>query len=148
MLEIERAGVKDHGIVTGLLLEFAESQGWKPEVDRDRWDRVMAELLDSDSWLFLVAANDGEPVGLAAVKLYLTLYGSRQQARLMALIVSERHRRHGVGTSLMEHAIAAARRRGCREIEASVNVDDMPLEAFYRRFGGESEKKLLTWRCD
>ncbi len=148
MLEIQRAGVKDHGVVTGLLLEFSESQGWKPEVDRDRWDRVMAELLNSDGWLFLLASNEGEPVGLAAVKLYLTLYGSRQQARLMAMIVSSEHRRHGIGTSLMEHAMAAARRRGCRELEVAIDADDEAGEAFYRRFGGESEKKLLTWPCD
>lgn len=148
MLEIQRAGVKDHGVVTGLLLEFADSQGWRPEVDSDRWERVMAELLDSDGWLFLLASNAGEPVGLAAVKLYLTLYGSRQQARLMALVVSAAHRRHGIGTGLMESAMAAARRRGCRELEASMDAGDESLEAFYRRFGGGRERKLMIWPCD
>lgn len=145
MLEIERAGVKDHGIVTTLLLDFSESQGWKPEVDSDRWDRVIAELLDSDNWLFLVAVNDGEPVGLVAVKIYLGLYGSRQQARVMALIVKDPHRRHGVGTNLVENAMAAVRRRGCREIEASMDPGDKRMEAFYGKLGCECERKLLAW---
>ena len=67
MVEIARAGVKDHGVVTALLVEFARHQGWTPEVDRDRWDGVIAQLLNSVGWLFLLAMEDGEPAGLAAV---------------------------------------------------------------------------------
>ncbi len=147
MLEIERAGVKDHGVVTGLLLDFAEAQGWSPEADRDRWDRVLAELLNSDSWLFLVARDDGVPVGLAAVGWYLTLYGSREQARLTALIVDAGHRGRGFGTALMESVIAAARRRGCRELEASAGPSDESILSFYGRFANASERRMVIWPC-
>jgi [ribosomal protein S18]-alanine N-acetyltransferase len=147
MLEIERAGVKDHGIVTGLLLDFSETQGWTPEADRDRWDRVVAELLNSDSWLFLVAREEGVPVGLAAVGWYLTLYGSREQARLTALIVDAGHRRRGVGTALMESVIAAARRRGCRELEASAGPADESIVSFYRKFANAGERRMIVWPC-
>lgn len=147
MLDIERAGVKDHGIVTGLLLDFSDTQGWKPEVDRDRWDRVMAELLNSDSWLFLVAREDGVPVGLAAVGWCITLYGSREQGRLTALIVDAEHRRKGVGTRLMESVLAAARRRGCRELEAPTDPADASIIHFYRRFTNASERRMIVWPC-
>lgn len=145
MIEIDRAGVKDHGIVTGLLLEFSYTQGWSPEVDRDRWDRVLAELLNSDGWLFLLAREDGEPVGLAAVNWYLTLYGSREQGRLSALIVEEPCRRRGIGTQLMESVLSAARRRGCRELEASVQAADEKIAAFFHKCGYSGEQRLLTW---
>ena len=148
MLQIERAGVKDHGVVTSLLLDFSATQGWKPEVDRDRWDRVLAELLNSDSWFFLLALEDGEPVGLAAANWFLTLYGSREQVRLVALMVDVEHRRRGVGTLLMESVVGAARRRGCRELEAAVDPSEEGLVSFYRRFTRPGERLLLSWPCE
>lgn len=146
MVEIDRAGVKDHGVVTALLMNFARSEGWTPEVDRDRWDRVIAELLDSDGWLFFIARSDGEPVGLAAVNLNLTLYGSREQARLTALIVEDTHRRCGFGGALMEEVLAWVRRRGCRELEVSLAPDEGVLD-FYSRFEFTGRRTLLTWDC-
>lgn len=147
MLEIERAGVKDHGVVTALLLNFARTQGWTPEVDRDRWDRVVAELLDSDGWLFLVARLDGEPVALAAASFILALYGSREQVRLAALIVEESYRRQGIGSKLFEDVLASVKRRGCRELEVTVGPGEEALVEFYRRFGFAGERRLLTWPC-
>lgn len=146
MVEIERAGVKDHGEVTGLLINFSRAQGWTPEVDRDRWDRVVAELLNSDGWLFLLAREGDEPDGLAVVNFYLSLYGSREQARLISLIVEEDYRRQGTGTMLMEAVFAASRRRGCRELEVRVEPEDEETLDFYRRFDFTSGT-LLTWPC-
>lgn len=146
MVEIERAGVKDHGVVTALLINFARGEGWTPEVDRDSWDRVIAELLDSDRWLFLLAWSDDEPVGLAAVNLTLTLYGSREQARLNALIVDEAFRCTGIGGRLMEEVLASMRRRGCRELEVSLATDEDVL-GFYAKFDFTGRRLLLTWEC-
>jgi L-amino acid N-acyltransferase YncA len=148
MLKIEKAGVKDHGVVTGLFIEFAESRGLSPAVDRDRWDRVIAELLNSDKWLFVVARDAGKPVGFAAATWFLTLHGTRQQARLTAVIVDEEHRRSGVGTHLMRSMMEAARRRGCWELEAVVETGDEVSGAFYRSFEGFIENTAITWRCD
>jgi GNAT superfamily N-acetyltransferase len=148
MTEIERAGVKDHGTVTGLLLDLFDAQGWEPEVDRDRWDRVLAELLNSDGWLFLLAREDSEPVGLAAVNWYLTLYGSREKARLSALFVDEESRRRGIGSALMDSVLGAARRRGCAELEIRVNPQDTSTIAFYQKFNPSSELKIFTWKFE
>lgn len=148
MAETQRASVKDHGVVTALLIEFARHQGWTPEVDRDRWDRVVAELLDSDKWVFLLATEDGEPVGLAAVYWFLTLYGSREQGRLMALVVDEDHRGRGIGSLLMQDVLNAARRRECREIEVSVEPADESAMRFYAKFQYAGERRLLSWPCD
>lgn len=144
MVEIDRAGIKDHGVVTGLLLSLAVNEGWEHEIDHDKWDRVIAELLNSDGWLFLVAYEGEEPVGLAAVNFLLTLYGSLEEARLVALIVDEGYRRRRIGSRLVEEALAAARRRDCREIQASVPPDDEDLVGFLKRFGFTSEKKILA----
>jgi GNAT superfamily N-acetyltransferase len=145
MPEINRAGVKDHGVVTALLMNFARSEGWTPEVDRDRWDRIIAELLNSKGWLFLQALKDCEPAGLAVVNFCITLYGSREQARLTALIVDEEFRRQGIGTMLMKEVLDSVRRRGCRELEVSVALEEEIL-GFYGRFNYTGQRMLLTWR--
>jgi len=146
VIEITRASVKDHGIVTGLLLDYMREVELRPEADRDRWDRIIAELLNSDGWLFLLARDEEDPVGLAVVNFFLSLYGSWAQGRISALIVDEQHRHEGIGTRLMEDMLAAARRRGCRELEASV-AQGSPEEAFYTGFGYNAERRLLLWPC-
>lgn len=148
MAEINRAGVKDHGVVTTLLIDIAKLEGWQPEVDRDRWDRIIAQLLDSDAWLFLLAYEEGEPAGLAVVNWSITLKGGRDQGRLMALIVEDGYRRRGVGTRLMEEMLGAARRRGCQAFEASVETADETVAAFYQRFACYQEKKMFVWPCE
>jgi GNAT superfamily N-acetyltransferase len=146
MVDIQRAGVKDHGNVTGLLLKFVRSQGLELGTDRDRWERIVADLLDSDGWLFLLAFDGDEPVGLAAVNWYLTLYGSTVDGRLLAVIVEEDNRGTGVGTMLVEEVLRAARRRGCTELEVELRKDDAFAE-FLRKFAPDSEKMVLSWIC-
>jgi GNAT superfamily N-acetyltransferase len=146
MIELTRASVKDHGIVTGLLLDYMREVELKPEADRDQWDRIIAELLNSDGWLFLLARDGEEAVALAVVNFFLSLYGSRAQGRISALVVDESHRHQGIGTRLMEDMLAAARRRGCRELEAVV-APGSPEEAFYTGFGYSAERRLLLWPC-
>lgn len=148
MVEINRAGVKDHGVVTTLLIDVAKLEGWHLEVDRDRWDRIIAQLLDSDRWTFLVAYEAEQPVGLAVANWSITLKGARDRGRMMALIVEEDYRRQGVGTTLMKEALGAARRRGCQEFEVVLETDDARIEEFYRRFEAYREKKLFSWPCE
>ena len=96
------------------MLEFMHSQGVEPQGDRDSWDRLVAELLNSDHWMFVLAFDDDDPVGVAAANFYFSLYGGGEEAKLAALYVEEEHRRNGIGTSLMEFTLKSACRRGCR----------------------------------
>jgi len=147
MIEISRAGVKDHGMVTALLFQYAEEQGLRQGLDRDRWEGVLAGLLDSDAWLFLLAADgDGEPVGIAVMNWSLTLFGSSVDGRIVALMVDRSRRGEGVGGMLMEELLAASRRRGCREVEVAVNAGD-DVEAFYRKFLPDDCRTMLGWYC-
>jgi len=147
LLRIDRAGVRDHGVVTGFLLEYSRANQWEPEDDRDRWERIVAELLNSERWLFLIAHDDDEPVGMAAVSFCLSLTSSREEARLAVILVDEGHRRLGIGTLLMESVVAAVGRRGCRELEARVDRREEAAIAFYNRFDNPRERLVLTWPC-
>ena len=147
MADLSRAGVKDHGVVTKLLIDIARLEDWHPEVDRDLWDGIIAQLLDSDRWLFLLAFDCEEPVGLAVANWSITLKGARDQGRMMALIVEDGSRRQGIGTRLMEETLGAARRRGCHAFEASAETADKAVGDFYRRFDSYQEKTLFEWPC-
>ncbi|MDD5748668.1 MAG: GNAT family N-acetyltransferase, partial [Actinomycetota bacterium] len=92
-----------------------------------------------------VAKEDSCAVGLAVVNFYLSLYGSREQGRIIALIVIDEHRRRGIGKKLIQEALSAARRRGTREVEAGINEDDTTTFELCRRFGFEP-KVLLCYR--
>lgn len=148
MAQVVRAGIKDHGNVTTLLMEFIREEGWELEVDRDLWDKTVAQLLHSDRWLFLMSLDDGEPVALAVVFWFITLRGTRDQGRLMAIYVDPDRRRGGVGSELLGEVMSYARRRGCREIEVRTGVDDERVASFYRKTDSGLEERLFVWRCD
>lgn len=148
MAEIDRASVKDHGVVTRLLLDLFTERNSRPEPDRDNWERVIAELLDSDRWLFLVAYRSGEPVGLAVVNYFLSLFGSGEQARLDALYVEPDNRDSGIGSRLMERVLSSTHRRGCRELEIRVAPGEKRILGFYNRFSEAGEDLLLFWEYD
>lgn len=147
MIDIIKAGVKDHGIIERLLLDFACSQGTEPEADRDSWDRVVLELLNSDQWVFWIAFQDDDPVGIAAINLLFSLYGANEEARLAALYVDDEFRRRGIGTELMESILAFARRRGCRCVETQILPDNEDIISFYKRFSYDGKHVSLTWNC-
>jgi GNAT superfamily N-acetyltransferase len=130
MAQIERAGVKDHGFVTTLLIDYMREQEPQLDIDRDLWDRTIAQLLDSDRWLFLLAFEGEDPVALVIVNWFITLNGQQDQGRLVAITVEEQHRRKGIGSNLMRDVLAAARRRGCKGLEAPVRQDDERLARF------------------
>lgn len=148
MSEIVRAGVKDHGFVTTLLMGFVREEGWESDMDRDLWDRTVAQLLDSDRWLFLMLLEEDEPVALAVVAWFITLHGTRDSGRLMAIYVEPGVRRRGIGSRLLDEALNNARRRGCREMEVRTGMDDERVAAFYRNTGTGLEERLFVWRCD
>ena len=143
MVEITRAGVKDHGIVTSLLMEFARSQGIDPLEDCDGWDRIIARLLDSDSWVFMLAGEEDRPVGLAVVSFSIPLYGTGERARLEALVVAKEKKREGVGSLLLDEVLTAVKRRGCRVLEAGLTGHMDEAIGFLRNLDW-AESILLT----
>jgi predicted N-acetyltransferase YhbS len=84
-------------------------------------------------WLALVAIERGRVIG--TVRLWQVSAGPDRPALLLGpLAVDAGHRNQGIGSSLMERAIAAARAGGQREI---LLVGDAP---YYGRFGFSAER--------
>lgn len=89
----------------------------------------------------LVAIDDGgSVVGYLqlTVTRHLSYRGSRR-ALLEDLRVSPAHRGAGIGTRLVEAAIAAARAHDCTVLQLLVHQDRAAARHFYRRFGFQAQ---------
>ena len=88
--------------------------------------------------LSFVAVEDGRVVG--TVRLWEVAAGPACPALLLGpLAVDPAHRRRGIGSALMRHALRAAARRGHRAV---LLVGDAP---YYGRFGFSAERTGGLW---
>lgn len=91
----------------------------------------------------VLAEVDGRTVGFA---LFLHDYSTFRTAPgiwLEDLFVEPAHRRHGIGTALLERVARIAVERGCARLEWTVLDWNAPAIAFYERQGAEV---LPDWR--
>ena len=98
-----------------------------------RIERHRASSSDS----VLVAIREGEVVGVAALHVSVALEYDGDAAKLSAIVVDARHRRRGVGESLVAAIEAEARERGCVLLFLTTAERRKDAHAFYRRLGFE-----------
>jgi ribosomal protein S18 acetylase RimI-like enzyme len=120
--EVERAldlfsAVADEGLWLATETPFDRAEA------RESWH----DLLASDDGTLLVAADGGQPVGLAV------LVGTTE-AELGMLVRADR-RREGIGDALVEAAVAWARGRGVRRVVLHVFPHNVGAIALYRKHG-------------
>jgi len=80
-------------------------------------------------------AGGGDPTGYALVTLRPTVYCVGPLAVLDELYVMPALRGSGIGTTLLEHAIAEVLRRGGGEMHINVDEIDVDARRFYERHG-------------
>lgn len=83
----------------------------------------------------LAAEVEGQTHGLVAVSAIPYLERSGRWARVVALVVSERSRGHGVGRALMAAAEEFALEAGCLVVEVTSANRRTDAHAFYRGLG-------------
>jgi predicted N-acetyltransferase YhbS len=99
---------------------------------RNRHRKTSARLRDSrlPAEGLAFSATDAKGRLIGTIRLWHVSAGSAGPALLLGpLAVDARHQKCGIGTALMQHAIAEARERGH---QAVILVGD---ESYYRRFG-------------
>ncbi len=130
-LEIRPYVESDQVAVAALWREvFPESSAWNhPETDIQRKLAVQREL-------FLVAALDAEIVG--------TAMGGYDGHRgwIYYVVVSPRHRRQGIGTTLMTGVEERVLRLGCPKINLQVRASNHEVVEFYEQLGYKVEERV------
>lgn len=109
------------------------------QTSREGWDanaELFGLLLEHDPQGCFIAECDGQPVGMVTTTRY------RRTAWIGNLIVTPEHRRHGIGSHLMSHAMKHIARQGIRTIRLEA---DPPGIRLYRRFGFVDEFESLRF---
>ncbi len=142
MTTVRRATQHD----AGALVELAESVGredgrwilgtgtWRPVADERRYLRTIQHHPDA---AVFVAEDEGRIVG--RLSLSRDPHPASRHVSDLGLMVAASHRRQGVGTALLEEAVAWARESGIRKLELHVFPWNEPALQLYESFGFERE---------
>ena len=84
----------------------------------------------------MVAEVSGKIVGTFHLTFLIYLAGAgREDCQIEAVHVDAAWRNHGLGTKMMDWAIDAAKRRGCRRLQLTTNKNRKDAHRFYERLG-------------
>jgi GNAT superfamily N-acetyltransferase len=108
----------------------------------------IAQLAASDADRLVVAREDANVVGLAAVHTSLCIEYDEPEAKLSAVVVDEASRGRGVGKALVDATEAEARARGCRVLFLTTAERRADAHAFYSRTGFEHTGRRYVKRLD
>jgi GNAT superfamily N-acetyltransferase len=128
--------------------EFREQSGASvvpPTGALDVWDRVRERIAESTvaveaglrpSYQLVVAWLEGEPVGFASLSVLERGLLTTSCAVLVDLVhVSSRHRKAGVGTTLLRQAVVFADDIGASDVVVNVPPNVRDVNRFYARHG-------------
>jgi aminoglycoside 3-N-acetyltransferase I len=99
----------------------------------------LERLLGGDSFIALVALQDGEVVGgLAAYELH-KFEQERSEIYVYDLAVAAAHRRQGIATALLHEVRKVAEERGAHVVFVQAEAGDEPAVALYSKLGRREE---------
>lgn len=128
------------------LVELAESVGredgrwilgtgpWRSVSDERRYLRTIQGYPDAAVFV----AEDGDEI-VGRLSLARDPHPASRHVADLGLMVAASHRRQGVGTMLLRHAVDWARASGIRKLELHVFPWNEPALALYESFGFERE---------
>lgn len=134
-MQIEPARQSDVPALCALLSSLFEQEvefAPDPEAQRRGLEAILA---DHDVGLILVARRDGRVIGMANLLFTVSTALGARVAILDDLVVDAAARGAGVGSALLERAIATAREQGCRRISLHTDASNVSAQRLYRRFG-------------
>ena len=134
-MPIVPATVEDIPALCRLLsLLFTQEAEFTP--DPDAQARGLARIITAPgTGEILVAREGGEVLGMVNLLYTVSTALGAPVALLEDMVVAAAARGGGVGSRLLEHAIATARARGCRRITLLTDIDNHSARRFYERQG-------------
>ncbi len=113
---------------------FAQEAEFSP--DRAAQQRGLAAILaDPGLGILLIAVEGGRVVAMVSLLYTVSTALGARVALLEDMVVDAGARGRGLGSALLEHAIAHARASGCRRITLLTDDDNAAAQRFYGRHG-------------
>ena len=118
-------------LLTALFTQEAE---FKPDEAAQR--RGLARIIGDDQiGLIVVARQGGQVVGMVNLLYTVSTALGERVALLEDMVVDPLRRGSGLGTTLLQGAIALARQHGCRRITLLTDGDNVAAQRFYEQHG-------------
>ena len=136
---VRDATLMDAPVIVELVKELARSMG---EVSPLIEAYVATYLGSTSNTILLAEAQDGI-LGLLSYSLRPNLYHSGDICLIEELIVAEKARGRGIGTSLLGELLSRMTLKDIREISVSTGPDNHKAIEFYRKHGFKEEGVLL-----
>ena len=135
-LRIERANLEDQDTVVDLL--FRQFQEHAIETSQERLAWAVGQVLCNENHGFFLLAKVGDlALGVANIAFAWTLEHGGKSAWLDELYMLPEYRGRGIGTALLEEAIAQAHDAGCAAVDLEVDENHHKAENLYQREGFE-----------
>ena len=132
------ADARDADSVVKILSSYAaDPKGGGTALSADVQRRLIPVLREHPTTLALLAAVDGEHVGVAVCFFGISTFKARPLLNIHDLAVLPGYRGRGVGRALLNAVEDHARRRGCCKLTLEVQDDNAPARTLYQRFGFE-----------
>lgn len=130
------ADARDGSAIVAILNSYAaDPKGGGHPLSADVQGRLVGMLREHPTTLALLAAADGEPVGVAVCFFGISTFRARPLLNVHDLAVLPKFRGRGVGRALLGAVEDHARRRGCCKLTLEVQDDNAPARTLYQRFG-------------
>jgi GNAT superfamily N-acetyltransferase len=106
------------------------------------------ELLDDERTIFLVAFEDGEPIGFVLAHHLPRRHDPPAKLLVYEVDVAQAHQRRGVGKALLAELARIARERGIRHGWVLTDDDNEAGMALFRSAGGREPREVIEWEFD
>lgn len=134
--EVRILGAHDVATARAMLGMFGRAFGDEAAYSgRQPDDHYLQHLLESDSFIAIVALAGTEVIGGMAGYLLPKFEQARSEFYIYDLAVEQAHRRRGVATALIERLRQIAESRGIYVIFVQADLGDDPAIALYTRLG-------------
>lgn len=130
-LQIGEAAVVDDELVEAFARLVPQLSSSSPPPTREQ----LAELVDGPDTVLFVARVDGRIMGSLTLAFYRIPTGLK--AWIEDVVVDDDARGRGVGAALNEAALAAARRRGAKDVSLTSRPSREAANRLYQRIGFE-----------
>lgn len=136
---------EDRELLVPLVLSFRDHLQ-QPSPSESEVASSLKRLLADPATDFIVAVSDERaPVGYAQVRYRYSLWVVGSEAQLDDLFVVPRSRQSGLGSRLLEIAVAQARKRSCQVIGLSTNERNAEALRLYTRAGFSAVRE--SWQA-
>lgn len=133
-IKIRKADKKDVSEILNLLYQLQRPKP-KTSLENVTFRKRIDQYLGDKDKRIIVAEQDSKIVGIVSMMFLTRLNRTKLELYIPELVVSEDHRRSGIGKSLMESCVKIAKKKKCFRIRLESGNQRKDAHRFYKRIG-------------